>query len=156
MMSFSNARDESLIAFYESVPTASSGVIASSASQQSNTLPQALRPGSQLSVLRFWSFDTRVNYRCQSIGVNFIRRRSDILAVRRKWGQLKSLRNFLRISLRSSAYSSTIRRASSVREGLLGGSDPEVGLSSCGFMKGVRGLLSIGSPPATRNAAVRG
>jgi hypothetical protein len=48
-------------------------------------------------------------------------------------GQLKSLRSFLRISLRSSAYSSTIRRASCVREGLLGGSDPEVGLSSCGI-----------------------
>jgi hypothetical protein len=48
-------------------------------------------------------------------------------------GQLKSLRSFLRISLRSSAYSSTIRRASCVREGLVGGSGPEVGLSSCGI-----------------------
>jgi hypothetical protein len=38
---------------------------------------------------------------------------------------LKRLRNFLRISLRSPAYSSTIRRASCVREGLLGGSGPE-------------------------------
>jgi hypothetical protein len=37
-------------------------------------------------------------------------------------GQLKSLRSFLRIFLRSSAYSSMIRRASSVREGLLGDS----------------------------------
>jgi hypothetical protein len=54
----------------------------------------------------------------------------------RKWGQLMSLRNFLRISLRSSAYSSTIRRASSVREGLLGFSGPEAGSSSCGFMNG--------------------
>ena len=44
--------------------------------------------------------------------------------------QLKRLRNFLRISLRSPAYSSTIRRASCVREGLLGGSGPEVGSSS--------------------------
>jgi hypothetical protein len=43
-------------------------------------------------------------------------------------GQLKSLRSFLRTSLRSSAYSRTIRRASSVRESLLGGSglDPFV------------------------------
>jgi hypothetical protein len=51
----------------------------------------------------------------------------------RKWAQLKSLRNFLRISLRSSAYSSTIRRASSVREGLLGLS---CGSSSCCFRNG--------------------
>ena len=41
-------------------------------------------------------------------------------------GQLKSLRSFLRIFLMSSAYSSTIRRASCVREGLLDGSGPEV------------------------------
>ena len=68
--------------------------------------------------------------------------------------QLKSLRSFLRISLRSSAYSSMIRRASSVREGLLGGLGPEFVLSSCGIIE--RSLLSIGSPPATRNAALRG
>jgi hypothetical protein len=54
----------------------------------------------------------------------------------RKWGQLKNLRSFRRISLRSLAYSSTIRRASSVREGLLGfsGAD-EAGSSSCGFIE---------------------
>jgi hypothetical protein len=48
--------------------------------------------------------------------------------------QLKSLRSFLRISLRSSAYSSMIRRASSEREGLLG-LGPEVGSSSCGIIE---------------------
>ena len=50
-------------------------------------------------------------------------------------GQLKSLRSFLRISLRSSAYSSTIRRACCVREGLLGFSGPEAGWSCCGFIE---------------------
>jgi hypothetical protein len=45
--------------------------------------------------------------------------------------QLRGLRSFLRISLRSSAYSSTIRRASCVREGLLGGFGLEAG--SCGI-----------------------
>jgi hypothetical protein len=44
--------------------------------------------------------------------------------------------------------SATIRRASSVREGLLGFSGLEAGSSSCGFMKGAGGLLNIGSPPA--------
>ena len=49
--------------------------------------------------------------------------------------QLRSLRSFLRISLRSSAYSSTIRRASCVREGLLGFSGLEANLSFCGFIE---------------------
>jgi hypothetical protein len=72
-------------------------------------------------------------------------------------GQLKSLRNFLRISLRSLAYSSMIRRASSVREGLLGGSGFEVGSSSRGIIeRSFEVCFSIGSPPATRNAALRG
>jgi hypothetical protein len=46
--------------------------------------------------------------------------------------QLTGLRSFLRISLRSLAYSSTIRRASCVREGLLGGLGLEA-RSSCGI-----------------------
>jgi hypothetical protein len=50
-------------------------------------------------------------------------------------GQLKSLRSFLRISLRSSAYSSTIRHASSAREGLLSGFGPEVGSLSSGIVE---------------------
>src|SRR5258706_16479452 len=79
--------------------------------------------------------------------VRFVPLRARIKMKRgRKWGKLKSLGIFLRISLRSSAYSSTIRRASSVREDLLGFSGPE-GVRH--LAASLNGLLNIGSPPAT-------
>jgi hypothetical protein len=53
------------------------------------------------------------------------------------------------------AYSSTIRRASSVREGLLGFLGPdEAGSSSCGFIewKAMKRLRSTGPSPVTHGA----